>query len=402
MMLDQKISQGLLMCLGLCLLLGCSHLKVRDRWFDSDTITEVPSEILPIWTDTVLHQPGKPGVRGFGGRVYFYVEGKPDPVPVDGQLVVYAFDGNTSDPNLVAPLRKYVITPDQLKQHHSDSTLGHSYSVWVPWDRVGGEGRTLSLVVRFDGRSGGTALSKPARMLLPGIDTEMPLENERKSGVQLASHSETVDMVNADSARPSLETSSIDLPPSFRRRLWGQTSEPVGTESVQSEMTSVQMGAQSGGEVPSSSLDVQSGFPAASSYQPSSGWEPMSSADYSSKVQQGAGQEWNAAANSASGAMAAGQAADQDLRRPWGDPNSQMTVQTLASPMSTDFEPQRFPARRTPRVQPGRAPLRRQPHPGGWPSVLPLTPRSGFLTKKNPDYSTPDSTDFPSQFRQLP
>ena len=65
---------------------GCGKLEVRDRWFDADRIADVPAEVLPIWTDTVLHQPGQPGIRGFGGRVYFYEEAKPDPVRVDGQL----------------------------------------------------------------------------------------------------------------------------------------------------------------------------------------------------------------------------------------------------------------------------------------------------------------------------
>ena len=408
MTFDRKLSQGLLVCLTLCLLVGCSHMRVRDRWFDSDTVTEVPSEILPIWTDTVLHQPGKPGVRGFGGRVYFYVDGKPEPVPVDGQLVVYAFDGNTADPNVVAPLRKYVITPEQLKRHHSDSTLGHSYSVWVPWDRVGGEGRTLSLVVRFDGRSGGTALSKPARMLLPGIDAEMPLENERKSGVQLASHTESDNLDVADSTRPTLETSSIDLPPSFRRRLWGQSSAPLMTEQVTSDARSdarsdagpVAINAGPGSEE-SASYDASQYSTLDSNRQQASGWEPLSLAAQA-VLQQGGGQNWYGPSNPNVESTAAGPVAAQDSGRQWAAVESPMSGPMIDSPMSADFEPQRFPARRTPRVQPGRAPLRRQPHPAGWPSVLPLTPRSGFLTKKNPDYSTPDSTDLPSQFRQAP
>ena len=225
-----------LLCLLLPLLsgfLGCKHLRVADRWFDSDRISEVPAEILPIWTDTVLHQPGKPGIRGFGGRVYFYETGKPDPVQVDGQLVVYAFDGDSKDPTKVAPLRKYVITSEQLAGHHSSSSLGHSYSVWVPWDRVGGEGRSLSLVVRFDGRNGGTTLSKPARMLLPGVEATLePMELESGSGIQLATHEveDKLGKAKLEKEKLGFETSSIDLPPSFQRRVLGASS-PVA-ESV--------------------------------------------------------------------------------------------------------------------------------------------------------------------------
>jgi len=225
---------------------GCKHLRVGDRWFDTDRVVDIPSEILPIWTDTVLHQPNEPGVRGFGGRVYFYATGKPDPVLVDGQLAVYAFDGDAKDPKKVAPLRKYVITPDQLAGHHSSSSLGHSYSVWVPWDRVGGEGKTLSLVVRFDGRNGGTTLSKPSRMLLPGVEIEPePFEMESRSGVQLASH-EVEHKQAAKTKKLGFETTSIDLPPSFQRRVLSYREEPSLSHRESRELSSGEGESQAG------------------------------------------------------------------------------------------------------------------------------------------------------------
>ena len=50
----------------------------------------LPTIVLPIWTDTVLHQTGKPAVRGFGARVYFYEREGADPIQVDGSITVYA------------------------------------------------------------------------------------------------------------------------------------------------------------------------------------------------------------------------------------------------------------------------------------------------------------------------
>lgn len=301
------------------LLTGCNHLEVRDRWFDSDRVSKVPTEILPIWTDTVLHQPGQPGIRGFGGRVYFYEEGKPDPVMVDGQLVVYAFDGSSKDPTIVAPLRKFVITADQMTTHHSDSSLGNSYSVWLPWDKVGGASHTLSLVVRFNGREGGAVLSKPSRMLLPGVDPQTPLDNERKSGIQLASHESVhVEKVNANE---SMVTASIDLPPSFQRRLAGAIPESAESQQTQPP--------QSGGPEIAPQTKVTAEAPT------NSNWEDL--------------------------------------------PSSQLEAR---------FAPQRFPARRTPRVQPGRALVRRQPHPAAWPSELARTPRSDSNWRSNQDSPT--------------
>lgn len=356
----------LLMLLALCVLTGCQHLKIRDRWFDTERVSKLPSEVLPIWTDTVLHQPGKPGVRGFGGRVYFYEPGKPDPVKVDGQLVVYAFDGNPNTMDNVAPLKKFVFTPDQLLAHHSQTSLGNSYSIWLPWDKVGGESRTLSLVARFDGRKGGTAMSKPSRMLLPGLKGEIlaknnskngsSQENTSKSGIQLAGYevvsevgvpeSQSTDGQNSESQiagsqnsdrggsqdRLSLESTSIDLPPSFQRRL---------------------MASQNVVASPSEQASTSSG-----------NWEPLS------PRQQAVAQAWGEE-DRLPGAS--------DQRSAWAEYSYPVT-ETAAH-----YAPQRFPARRTPKVQPGPAVLRRQPHPGGWPGGLPPTPRNDSRWRSSPD-----------------
>ena len=330
-------------------LVGCNSLEVRDRWFDSDRIAEVPTEVLPIWTDTVLHQPGSPGVRGFGGRVYFYEDGKPDPVKVDGQLVVYAFDGTDRDPTMVAPLKKFVFTADQLESHYSTSSLGNSYSIWLPWDRVGGESETLSLVVRFNGRQGGTVLSKPSRMLLPGVDVRRPRGNEGKSEVQLASH-EAVDELPTSR---SIATASIDLPPSFQRHLSRSSSEDRGSIPAPERTRR------------SSTRDAER-----------SGWEVIS----------GPGRLPVRAA-----AEEVGRQTDLPVGRlGWEEvpATAATSVSDLRSQQEARYEPQRFPARRTPKVQPGRVPLRRQPHPAAWQSGLPQTPRSDLSLRSNQDSLT--------------
>ena len=333
-----RIGPFVLCCLFGACLVGCQSLEVRDRWFDSDDESEVPGEVLPIWTDTVLHQPGKPGVRGFGGRLYFYQEGKPDPVRVDGQLAVYVFDGEQVDPDRIAPLRKYVITPEQLKSHYGRSSLGHSYSVWIPWDQVGGETKTLSLVTRFDGSDGGTVLSKPATKMLPGIAGE-PLQS---SGIQLAEYQATDAGVGTqvltpgglDAGASDLATTSIDLPPSFQRRLFGNAM-PSHEEARQGDPNRDETDAPTRPDV-----------------------ERTGSFGYGPR----------ATANKAGLGVSA-------VSRPLNLPAA------VEDASATHSSPPRFPARRIPKVQPGPAPLRRQPHPAAWPSALPPIPRRGYEAK---------------------
>lgn len=194
-----------------------------------DREPELPDRLLPVWTDSILHQPNQPGIRGFGGRIYFYEKGETDPAEVDGGLAVYVFDADEVDPMQQKPLRKFVFTADQFETHMSRSSIGPSYSVWLPWGPVGGPAHRLSLIARFEGREGGTVISEPTIKLLPGIpQQEVKEENAvsqspSASPYQLISHSQPEDRARPsqsppeNNARRTVET--IDLPPSFQRHL---------------------------------------------------------------------------------------------------------------------------------------------------------------------------------------
>ncbi len=130
---------------------------------------KTPTKIVAIWTDAVLHQPGRPPTRGFGGRLMFYGPDESNPIKVDGTLVVYAFDEEGRSPTDVKPDRKYVFPPDQFARHYSKSKLGHSYSIWIPWDEVGGPRKEISLIARFIPKNGAAIVSGQSRQILPGV-----------------------------------------------------------------------------------------------------------------------------------------------------------------------------------------------------------------------------------------
>ena len=52
---------------------------------------EEPARMIAIWSDAIYTEAGKPPIRGFGGRLYFYNRDN-NAIPVDGQLVVYGYD----------------------------------------------------------------------------------------------------------------------------------------------------------------------------------------------------------------------------------------------------------------------------------------------------------------------
>ena len=133
-----------------------------------------PMKVVAVWTDTVMSQGMAASTRGFGGRLMFYAVDGGKPVKVRGTLIVYAFDETGRDVEATKPDRKYVFTPEQFEKHYSKSPLGHSYSVWLPWDAAGGPLREISLVVKFQPENGAGVIGEPAKQHLPGARESNP------------------------------------------------------------------------------------------------------------------------------------------------------------------------------------------------------------------------------------
>ena len=201
--------------------LGCSSFtktKTDSKpwpWSKSEPEPKLPARILAIWTDAVHHQSGQKAQRGFGGRVVFYEEAKNDPIQVDGQLTIYVFPDEPGTDGAV-PERKYVFGADELQRHYSKSSLGDSYSVWLPWDAVGGHSRQLTLIARFDARNGGTVMSEPAKKMLPGVsrrvDPNAPTTSTDPRSVRSTSTEPTGTANPANHESPQL----VAEPPSLR------------------------------------------------------------------------------------------------------------------------------------------------------------------------------------------
>ena len=157
---------------------GCKVMDLKEKLplgqKEEADIAE-PQKLVSLWADTIFTQPGRSATRGLGGRLYFYDE-KNDPVPVEGQLAVYAFDDSQQESANRAPDRKYVFTPEQLAGHFSPSEFGASYSVWVPWDAAGGVRKDVSLIPVFTTSSGRVVVGEHTKHVLPG--TAPPREQD--------------------------------------------------------------------------------------------------------------------------------------------------------------------------------------------------------------------------------
>lgn len=241
-------SVGLIICMCAVVLLssGCTttwkHVKNRDfkravgMKSDKPLPPEIPNSMVSTWTDTVLQRPGKAPQRGFGGRLLFFKEDSKDPVRVDGQLVVYAFDESDRKPHETHPTRKYVFPAKEFAEHESNSQLGPSYSVWLPWDEVGGKVKQISLIARFEPDGGAYVMGEQTKHMLPGISKVDPEHLVSPGGVgpvEIARHTEkpTVDnevkqisaempVTNAaEKSEVESTTTTIALPKRWQQRL---------------------------------------------------------------------------------------------------------------------------------------------------------------------------------------
>lgn len=196
-----------------------------------------PERMAVIWTDSVATADGAASVRGFGGRVYFYDrEGKP--IRVDGELSIYAFDESEGEQK-PTPDRIYRFAQSDLQSHFGETQLGPSYSVWIPWDKTGGDQKSIALLPMFKTQDNFVVKSEPSLNFLPGKnpprlnnDPLVPYrvlgssssvvtsaERNRKSrpadyGVQLVSNIEP-----ATPPSTAERTTTIDVPRQMTRRM---------------------------------------------------------------------------------------------------------------------------------------------------------------------------------------
>ncbi|MFP6763157.1 MAG: hypothetical protein VB858_06055, partial [Planctomycetaceae bacterium] len=159
---------------ALCLLLpGCTGFDLATpRLTFEDAPAESPARMIPVWSDTTLNRPGQQGVRGLGGRIVFYGRGSEEPIEVDGTLILYGWDDTQGNLNQ-KPDRKYVVSSAELQRHLSVSTIGSSYSVWLPWDSAGSQHRRVTVVGKFVGTGGAEVISAPQHIVLPGPVPEL-------------------------------------------------------------------------------------------------------------------------------------------------------------------------------------------------------------------------------------
>ena len=155
---------------------------------------QVPQSINVTWTYDIFTKEGKPPTRGFGGRLYFYNE-KSQAIPVEGELTIYGFDDTNRShdgSSIESADKRFRFTAEQFTTHFSESELGASYSIWIPWDAAPGTQKKIMLIPTFKTKDGPVLRGNAATVLLPGVISpegeQRVIQASTQNGVQRASH----------------------------------------------------------------------------------------------------------------------------------------------------------------------------------------------------------------------
>lgn len=267
----------------LCLMsiAGCNSLtggkngknaKDESTWsFFKKKEYQTPHSMNVTWTNDVYTKEGKPPTRGFGGRIYFYNE-KSQAVPVDGELIVYGFDDTVRDhsgASMESADKKFRFTPEQFTTHFSESQLGASYSIWIPWDAAPGMQKKIMLIPTFKPKDGPVIRGNAATLLLPGMvpeKEERVIQASANGGVQRASHTTSS---SGTSAQQPNRTTTIQLPPR------GYQAKPVLTpEQASALLEQFEPAApNNGGPNVPLQMPTMNGTPIRSNASTTGGWD---------------------------------------------------------------------------------------------------------------------------------
>jgi hypothetical protein len=173
-----------------------------------------PVTMTAIWKDSVYEKPGSPSVKGFGGRFFFYDDDS-QAVKAEGELIVYGFDDSVKEKTESVADKKFVFRSEEFQQHFSESGIGDSYSVWLPWEKVGGFRKSITLIPMFRLADGKLLKSGQSINILPGKTPEhQNTETSKKMPYRVLGSSSAVSAkadYNVDSNEQTTSDSGVSL-----------------------------------------------------------------------------------------------------------------------------------------------------------------------------------------------
>ena len=171
--------------------------------------------IVTLWEPSQgKDQQGK-NARGFAGQILFFGPTGQTGSRVRGKVLISVFDNydvdSEAEPTL---LHRFEFDEDAWEAHRGEGTLGHSYSVFIPYTNNHRNQVNCALRVELVQENGHTVSSMETEVLLPGKNTVQAAASRTRGFVResrIEPHSK-ITPASATTEESPLDTISIPLP----------------------------------------------------------------------------------------------------------------------------------------------------------------------------------------------
>ncbi len=193
---------------------GCAtfHLPFGQDRMQTATARNPVVQIICIWQPSEGRDPTGRPCRGFAGQILFLANRGSLPVQVDGDVRIYLFDDQGAPEEQTKPLHQFDFDSKSWAPHLTKGTLGPTYSVFVPYMRLGTNEAKCALRVRLKTDNQPAIFSDMAMIPLDG-----KTKKESDTGEQLPS---------ADEAQAALDAVSKTMRRTTTISMNGETLKP--------------------------------------------------------------------------------------------------------------------------------------------------------------------------------
>lgn len=208
----------------LLILSGCSTamLNQTNRLIGRSTSETQVTRILCLWEPAQgTGTDGRPA-RGFSGQILFFGPNDDAGARVSGTVSILEYDVYDPSDDDPSPLHTFRFEADAWDVHRTEGSLGHSYSVFIPYMQKHKDPVNCGMKVVFENPDGRSTGSEITHVLLPGRTT-MAAGNTLQRNIKVTNSSDRprpsrtegkaeTTRSDRDAADEELETTTIHLP----------------------------------------------------------------------------------------------------------------------------------------------------------------------------------------------
>ena len=216
----QRIVLPLTCAMCLCSFVGCTTFHVPfEKKIPKASATDPVVQVLCLWQQAEGRDPEGYPCKGFSGQILFLSNKAATPVQCEGDVRIYLFDDQGDTEAQAKPLRQFDFDSGSWDVHLTKTSLGPTYSVFVPYVRRGVKDANCALRIRLKPKNGPVVFSDLSNMPLNGNkkpvmgesakplsieETDRMAADEKVNQIQLASHE-----VVSESPKESAEAERI-------------------------------------------------------------------------------------------------------------------------------------------------------------------------------------------------